>query len=291
MRPLAFVDLETTGLDPRRHEIIEIAVVCADPRSFETTGMMDLRVRPGRIEDADPAALRINGWSAEAWRDAVSIDVALVRVRPLLDGALLAGHNVSFDHTFLDAAWRATGVGVPDVDHHLLDTATLAWPLYAAGLVESLSLDAVCDALGIDIGRPHRALADAQRSLELARRLLPGSELAARIRALEADERLIVEMILSRIDNGRCHYGAWNSRDGRDYPAEALAEVIDALNYTAAELVRRRKPEPSSRGHELGHELDACLHDAAIELSAAELPSLARAVDEARRRLAEGGAR
>lgn len=240
MRPLAFVDVETTGLDPRRHEIIEIGVVVADPRTLETCGMLDIRVRPGRIEDADPAALGINGWSDEAWKDAVPLDVALVRVKPLLEGALLAGHNVSFDRRFLDAAWRTTGVAPPETDHHLLDTATLAWSLHVAGLVESLSLEAVCTALGIDVGLPHRALADARRSLEVARRLLADAGLARRVRALAADERTIVETILARIDAGRREYGAWVSTDGRDYPGEALAEVIDALNYCAAELVRLR---------------------------------------------------
>ena len=48
MRPLAFVDVETTGLYPSRHEIIELGVVVADPRTLETRGMFDVRVRPGR---------------------------------------------------------------------------------------------------------------------------------------------------------------------------------------------------------------------------------------------------
>jgi DNA polymerase-3 subunit epsilon len=285
MRPFAFVDLETTGLDPRRHEIIEIAVVRADPRTLEATGMLDLRVRPGRIEDADPAALGINGWSVDAWNDAVPLDVALVRAKPLLEGALLAGHNVSFDRAFLDAAWSASGVPAPDLDHHVLDTAAIAWPLHAAGLVESLSLDVVCKALGIDAGQPHRALADAQRSLEVARRLLPDADLVSRIRSLVADERAIVETILARVEGGRLNYGAWRTGDGRDYPGEVLLEVIDALNYCAAELVRLARVPPPG----VDQDLDACLHDAAVELAAAELPSLAGAVREARRRLGCGG--
>ena len=165
MRDLAFIDLETTGLDPGRHEILEIGVVVADARTLETRGMFDVRVRPGRMDDADPVALGINGWSAEAWRDAVPLDVALVRAKPFLDGAMLGGHNVSFDRTFLDAAWRSTGVAPPETDHHVLDTATLAWPLLAVGLVDSLSLDPICEQLGIDVGEPHRALTDARRSL------------------------------------------------------------------------------------------------------------------------------
>lgn len=276
MRRLAFIDVETTGLDPTRHDILELGIITADPRTLETTGMLDLRVRPGRVEDADATALEVNGWSAEAWRDAVPLDVALVRARPLLDGAMLAGHNVSFDRAFLDAAWRATGVAAPDVDHHVLDTATLAWPLHAAGVVESLSLGVVCKALGIDLEQPHRALADARRSLEVARRLLPDAALLTRIRSLVADESVIVQTILARVEDGRRHYGAGRTDDGRDYPGEALAEVMDALNNCAA-----KAPPPG-----VDQERDAGLHIAAVKLAAAELLSLPR---EARRRLGSGG--
>jgi hypothetical protein len=63
-------------------------------------------------------------------------------------------------------------------------------------------------------------------------------QLALRIDRLADDERAILEMILSRIEQGRCAYGRWNVEDGRDNPRETLMEVLDALNYCAAELVR-----------------------------------------------------
>jgi hypothetical protein len=65
------------------------------------------------------------------------------------------------------------------------------------------------------------------------------ASIAARIEALEADERAIVEKLLDRIEQGRRVYGPWRVDDGRDYPAEALDEVIDALHYCAASLLRR----------------------------------------------------
>jgi len=49
---------------------------------------------------------------------------------------------------------------------------------------------------------------------------------------------------------------------------------------------RPKAPALPRGGHGLSdRELDARLHDAVVELDAAELPSLARAVQEARRRL------
>ena len=65
------------------------------------------------------------------------------------------------------------------MDHHSLDTMVLSWPLWAAGVVESLSLDAVTDYLGLERPEPHRALADARCSLQVARRLVRPMELAA----------------------------------------------------------------------------------------------------------------
>ena len=238
MRPLAFIDLETTGLDPERHEILEIGVIRVHGDTLEEIERADVRVRPERLDKADPRALALNGYSEKGWRDASSLTEALGRIAALFEGATLAGHNVWFDRAFLDAGWRRTGVTPPEMDHHVLDTATLAWPLVAAGLVESVSLAPVCERLGIDGSEPHRALSDAERSLALARCLLPEASLLTRVRSLEADERAVVETIVARIDAGQRDYGPWRTDDARSYPAEALAEVLDALNYCAAELVR-----------------------------------------------------
>ncbi|MBI5531810.1 MAG: hypothetical protein HY898_03785 [Deltaproteobacteria bacterium] len=67
------------------------------------------------------------------------------------------------------------------------------------------------------------------------------SELADRIAVLADDERSILEVLLERMGQGRQRYGVWNVDDGREYPAETLDEVIDALHYCAAALVRLRR--------------------------------------------------
>ena len=64
------------------------------------------------------------------------------------------------------------------------------------------------------------------------------AQLLERIVRLAEDERAIVETIVARLDGGRLTYGPWNVSDDRKNPAEALLEVLDALNYCAAELVR-----------------------------------------------------
>ncbi len=67
------------------------------------------------------------------------------------------------------------------------------------------------------------------------------SLLANRITALPADERAILESLVGRMEAGRRQYGPWNVDDGRDYPSEAFEEIVDALHYCAAELVRRSR--------------------------------------------------
>jgi hypothetical protein len=67
------------------------------------------------------------------------------------------------------------------------------------------------------------------------------------ITGLQGDERAIAETALSRLDQGRATYGPWNVDDGRDNISEAYTEVIDALHYCAAELVRLRRSRPSTK--------------------------------------------
>lgn len=244
MRDLAFIDVETTGLDPDYHEIIEVAVARLDPRTLEIRAELDAKVRPGRPERAEPEALRLNGYTALRWADARAAGEVLQRLTPILNGCILAGHNVPFDRAFLLAAYRRASKTLPDLDYHVVDTASLAWPLVVAGLVDSLRLRVVCEHLGISNQGEHSSATDVRRTIEVYRRLMPTLEptFLSHWSAMRGDERDIARAIVERMHEGRSEYGPWRVGDGRNYPRETLHEVMDALNYCAAELVRMRRP-------------------------------------------------
>ncbi|MBK7078522.1 MAG: 3'-5' exonuclease [Myxococcales bacterium] len=244
---VAFVDLETTGLDPSRHDIIEIGIVRVDARTLEVLDEYEALVAPERLGEAQLDALAINGFTTAAWEHALPLREALLEVAPLLEGALVAGHNVGFDWAFLEAGFRRAGLALPNVDYHRLDTASLAWPLVVTGELPSMSLDPLAKLLGLERPHPHRALADARCSLEVARRLVERMRAGGVVTGLPADERQICDALLGRLAQGRRQYGPWRLDDGRDYPSEAYAEVLDGLHYTAAELVRRRRIEAGRR--------------------------------------------
>jgi DNA polymerase-3 subunit epsilon len=238
---IAFVDVETTGLDPGQHEIIELGIVRADARTLDVVDEYSALVRPERLETATPEALAVSGFTEAGWTHAVSLRKGLLEASPLLRGAILAGHNVGFDWSFLEAGLRREGLPIPTIDRHRVDTASLGWPLLATGEIESLSLDALASSFGLERRAPHRALEDARVTLGVARRLLERMVLGGRAARLTGDEREIFQVLAERLDKGRQSYGPWHVGDGRDYSAEAFAEVIDALHYAAAALVRRRR--------------------------------------------------
>ena len=67
--------------------------------------------------------------------------------------------------------------------------------------------------------------------------------LAERIERLPADERAILDILLDRLEQGRADYGPWQVDDGRDNVAEAFDEILDAMHYTAAGLVRLKRSQ------------------------------------------------
>ena len=171
MRPLVFIDVETTGLVHDFHEILEIAAVTVDPTTLEVESVWARKIKPLRIEDAAPRALEKNRYTPEAWEEAIDLAEALTELTPILRGSLVAGHNVGFDARFLLTAYQSFGwlcpMGIGS--YHKLDTVSVAWMLMAVGRVSSLSLDSVCAELGISGAGSHSALPDALCSLEIAR--------------------------------------------------------------------------------------------------------------------------
>jgi DNA polymerase III epsilon subunit-like protein len=100
---VVFCDTETTGLDPTRHEVWEIAVIEEDGTEYSWAMWPDLSV-------ADPNALRINRFYERAanleWAEHSGVAADVAR---LTAGAHLVGAVPSFDAGFLDPFLRRFG--------------------------------------------------------------------------------------------------------------------------------------------------------------------------------------
>lgn len=247
MRPLAFLDVVTTGLSPERHQLLELCVLRVDPRSLEVVLEHDTRVAPEHLQDAQPEALQLCGFSPAAWADAVPLRDALLRVQPLLEGTQICGHHIAFAWRFLEKGFRQSGLAPPRIHLHQMDTASLAWPLWAAGRGQTLSLDALARRFVLERALPQRALANVRLALEVARNLVGCVSIGDRVGRLPADEREITDALLDCLDDGAELYGKWNVHERRVYERKAHEEVPDVLHYVAAAIAKRRQDREGRR--------------------------------------------
>jgi DNA polymerase III subunit epsilon len=176
---LAFVDTETTGLDPERHEIIQIGCVVVSQHTnangtqdFTIIDEFELKVKPEHIETAEKVALRVNGYRPEDWVFAYSLKEAMQIYTKKTEGAIMVGHNLPFDYNFLSKAFSTTGVE-NKMHFHKLDTISIAFAKSKKREdIDKFSLYHLCQIFKIENSRAHTALADAKATFELYKKLL-----------------------------------------------------------------------------------------------------------------------
>lgn len=163
----AVLDVETTGLDARRDEIVELAIVCISGTGAVQDEFSSLVSVSGPI-----GASWIHGIQARQLRAAPPISAVAEQVGECLAGRVLAGHNVSFDVEFLAAGLGGAGRGLAGLPR--VCTIDLA---QALGLPEGAHrLTRACAAQGIALERAHRALDDARATARLLARYLKIAE-------------------------------------------------------------------------------------------------------------------
>lgn len=168
---IAVVDLETSRLDHFAGEILEIGIVVADAETLSPLYELDLKVRPEHIKTADPESLRINGYRAEDWEDAVTLADAMRQFSETVRNAEIAAWNIKFDWPFLAAALHAAG-SKPSMSYHGRCIYTLARELLRAKHLASYSLNPAAAYLGLkEEPLPHRAINGARLATEVYRRL------------------------------------------------------------------------------------------------------------------------
>jgi len=173
-KKLAFIDIETTGLDFDANEIIEIAgVVVSDDDTFTVFHEFECKVKPEHIKTANRTALKINKYNDEDWKDALTLTEAMQLFSDKTEDAIMAAHNSPFDWAFLDKAFRTTGVTNKMGHYHTLDTVSVAYiKLRNTPEIKHFSLHELCEYFGIKNEKEHSALGDAKATLELYKKLI-----------------------------------------------------------------------------------------------------------------------
>jgi DNA polymerase-3 subunit epsilon len=159
------VDVETSGHDPQRHRIIEIACIVVEYGA--TTQRFSSLVRCDVAPP--PSIVRLTGITPEMLAQAPPEAEVMGRVASLLrvKGSIFVAHNAAFDWRFVRAALERNGY--PRLHLPRLCTLRLAQQL---GIPAPRGLAHLSDRFGLGLTRHHRAESDAEATAELLKALL-----------------------------------------------------------------------------------------------------------------------
>lgn len=170
-RPLAITDIETTGLNPDFHEIIEIGLVLVDQRTLRVIDTFESKVMPRHPERMSPQAQKLNGFDAAQWVGAPDLAAVLRSFAALTPKAMFTAWNVTFDWPFMRRAFEQTGVQ-HQMDYHRICLMSQAWMMLRYRGLTSMSQNSVAEFLGLPPEPAvHRAINGAWLSHSILQKL------------------------------------------------------------------------------------------------------------------------
>lgn len=165
-RPEVFIDTETTGVNPDRHQIWEIAAI---KRELGEISEWSAQIRVANLDTADLDALEICQFRdryieylSVPFQDALADFLFFTR-----DG-VLHGLNVSFDIGFLRSMAARGGVGFEPTWHYsIVDVKSYA--AGALGMPPTTASHILAGKLGVsvDSSSRHSALGDAKLTMDI----------------------------------------------------------------------------------------------------------------------------
>ncbi|MFB7579405.1 DEDDh family exonuclease [Streptomyces hydrogenans] len=149
----ALVDVETSGLVPRRDRILSVAVLTFGPDGTQT-GEFSTLVNPG----CDPGPVHVHGLTPERLAGAPTFDQVAERVGALLRDRVLVAHNAQFDYDFLAHEFARARLHLPVAQR----LCTLALNRRVEPPTDDLSLASLAAHYGVPQTRAHDALDDTR---------------------------------------------------------------------------------------------------------------------------------
>lgn len=158
----AIIDVETTGVNAKSDRITEIAIIIFDGEKIvkEYSSLINPeRKIPYRIS-------QMTGINNHMVASAPKFYELAKDIVELTEDCTFVAHNAAFDYRFIRAEFESLDY---NYERKTLDTIKLARK-FIPGL-RSYSLGKLCDEIGIKINNRHRAMGDAQATVELFKRI------------------------------------------------------------------------------------------------------------------------
>ena len=166
MADMVVYDLETTGINPKTAEIVEIAAHRLSLIGDEVESYYCLVKPPGG--HIPRAATRVHGVEMETVKNAPGIEAVLPEFYGFIHDRILIGHNVAeYDNLILARDLRRHLKRNLSAPHY--DTLTTARRLFPR---QRCSLGALAEKFGIEHGRLHGALVDVSINREIFKELI-----------------------------------------------------------------------------------------------------------------------
>lgn len=163
-RNYVVLDLETTGLNYKQDEIIEIAAMKCSGQKTDTFSEL---IKPKAAIPENITGL--TGITNEMVKDADFIENVLPKFLEFIGDFRLVGHNIkTFDIFFLNKACQ--DLGLPRIKNEIADTLPLARKALPG--LSNYKLSTICDFYHVDASNAHRALDDCYLCNECYRRFL-----------------------------------------------------------------------------------------------------------------------
>ena len=167
----AVVDIETTGLEPADHHILQIAVVHSDSTG-RVLSSWSTYVKPPRWPFASLGPRDVHGISRRSLRGAPRVREALAELADHLRGEVFTAHNVDFDLPFLQHHAHLAGVELQVVAP--VCTLALSRSLDPSATRSHRLVD-LCERYGVELTRAHDALEDSRSTAGILPHLIKES--------------------------------------------------------------------------------------------------------------------
>jgi len=160
---LIVLDLETTGLNPAKDNVIAIGAVAIRHNSIDLGDQFDLILRRPELDISE--TVLIHGIGPEALTQGHETEDALLHLLEWMNGDPILAYHSAFDQKFLEKALKQTlGYTQP---HTWLDVAEMLPAYFPNSKTGGKGLDNWADFFDLEVSARHHAAADAMVTAEL----------------------------------------------------------------------------------------------------------------------------